>query len=409
MKKYIIIIFLTLSCSSAPRYYLPSSDQPVIEPGLSVFLDGPVKKFKGKKCALLTNQSGVSPELDRNLVLLRKKGIIIDTILVPEHGLYSSVDWPDAPTADDSLSKGEKLVHIQSMSPQSIRRRLEGLDAVIYDIQGMGMRCFTYISELAAVIDALDGMKTELVILDRPNPLSPFGVDGIMQDPKFRTRETGYFPSPMNYAMTSGEAARYYCSLMNRKVRLTVIPMKGYDRELLYSETGLPWVPPSPNLPGYENAVIYSAAVYFEGTNLSVGRGTPNPFKYIGAPWIDSEKLCDGLCALGIRGFAFRPVYFKPVSSIWNGRRCGGVQIFLTGEKFSACENAYRMMAYIKKNYPQFRLLRDSSRIYGLDVLSGSDLFRSGLDKGLPFETIGRMSEPDRDRYRQRIEKYFLY
>ena len=409
MKKTIIIAVFAISCASAPRYYLPSSDQPVIEPGLCVFLDGPVKKYRGKKCALLTNQSGVSPDLVQNLTLLRNKGIVIDMILVPEHGLYSSVDWPDAPSADDALSKGERLVHIQSMSPQSIRKRLGGLDAVIFDIQCMGMRCFTYISELAAVIDALDGTKTELVILDRPNPLIPFGVDGIMQDPKFRTRETGYFPSPMNYAMTAGESARYYCGILKRDIRLTVIPMKGYDRELLYSQTGLPWVPPSPNLPDYENAVIYSAAVYFEGTNLSVGRGTPNPFKYIGAPWIDAEKFCSGLSSLGIRGFAFRPVYFKPVSSAWSGRRCGGVQIFLTGEKFSACENAYKIMSYIKKTYPQFRLCRDSSRSYGLDILSGSDLFRSGLDQGLPYETIGRLSEPERDRYRRRIEKYFLY
>ena len=409
MKRILLIALFAVSCSSAPRYYLPSSESPVIEPGLSVFLDGPVKKYRGKRCALLTNQSGVTPELVQNLTLLRKAGLVIPLILVPEHGLFSSVDWPNTPSADDSLSRGETLVHIQSMNPASIRRRVEGLDAVIYDIQCMGMRCFTYISELSALIDALDGTKIELVVLDRPNPLIPYGVDGIMQDPKFRSRETGYFPSPMNYALTPGEAASYYLATMKRKVKLRVIPMKGYDRDLFFSQTGLPWVPPSPNLPDYENAVVYSSAVYFEGTNLSVGRGTSNPFKYLGAPWIDAEKLCAELSGLGIRGFAFRPIYFRPSASIYSGRRCGGVQIFLTGEKFSAYENAYRIMACIKKSFPQFRLMRDGSNSYGLDILAGSDLFRSGLDKGLPFDAVSRESEPARDHYRRSIRKFYIY
>jgi uncharacterized protein YbbC (DUF1343 family) len=388
---------------------MPSADYPVISTGLNEFLKSPYARFKGKRCALVTNQSGVSSDLQQNRKLLRDRGLIVDMILVPEHGLFSFVDWPDSPSSDNDLGFGERIIHIQSMSPKNIRKNVEGHDAVIFDIQTVGMRCFTYISELSAIIDALDGSSIELVVLDRPNPLIPYGVDGIMQDPKFSSRETSYFPAPMNHALTDGEAAVYYRDLKKRNVNITVIPMKGYDRELFFSQTGLPWVPPSPNLPSYESVITYSSAVYFEGTNLSVGRGTPNPFRYIGAPWIDASRLCDALTKLNIRGFAFRPVYFKPSASIYSGRCCGGVQIFLTGDKFSACENAYRIMNCLKTTYPQFRLLKNSASVYGIDILAGSDLFRSGIEKNMPYATISEQSEKDRRLYEKRIKKYFIY
>jgi len=410
MKKLIFTfpLFL-LFCSSAPRYYLPNADQPEIATGLTVFLDSYMDRYKGKKAALVTNQSGVNSALEPNIRLLEKKKIIVDRILVPEHGLYGFVDWPDSPSADEDLGEGKKLIHIQSLPPKKIREKIAGVDIVIFDIQGMGMRCYTYISELAALIDALDGTSSELIILDRPNPLIPYGVDGIMLDNCFKSRSTSYFPGPMNYALTNGEAALYYKDVMKRNLKLTVIPMKGYSRDLFYGQTGLPWIPPSPNLPAYKNAVIYSAAVYLEGTNISVGRGTPDPFEYIGAPWINAQQLSADLKKLKIRGFSFRPVYFKPAASIYRGQRCGGVQIFLTGEKFSACENAYQIMLCLKRNSPYFRWIRDAQGGYGLDILAGSDLFRKGLEKDIPYEQIRNASEAAREQYRRRIRKYLLY
>jgi len=181
--------------------------------------------------------------------------------------------------------------------------------------------------------------------------------------------------------------------------------MKGYSRDLYYSETSLPWIPPSPNLPSYKSAIIYSFVVYCEGINISVGRGTQNPFEYIGAPWINAKEFAAELNALKLKGFAFRPVYFKPTASKFSGQRCGGVQIFLTGGKFSACETAYKLIACLKKNYREFRWHRDSSSEYGIDFLAGSDMFRKGIDENTSYEELFRSSKEERDLFQKKTQK----
>jgi uncharacterized protein YbbC (DUF1343 family) len=405
----IILLFIYTACSSVPHYELPSKTRSQVITGLEMFINNSASKYKGKKAAIITNQSGVDRSLNTNISLLEKEGIIIEKILAPEHGLFGFIDWPDSPSTEKNLSTGKKIIHMQGLSYQKIRKSVEGCDIVIFDIQDMGMRCYTYISELANVIDALDRQNIELIVLDRPNPLMPYGVDGIMLDPAVRTRSVSYFPAPLSYGYTIGEAALYYSSLMKRKLKLNVVKMKGYSRDLFWGETGLPWIPPSPNLPSYKNAVIYSTAVYCEGINISVGRGTPNPFEYIGAPWIDPKQLASDLKAKKIKGFTFRPVYFKPSASQYDGKRCGGVQIFLTGEKFSPLENAYKIISCIHDRYPEFKWHKDAGGDYGIDILSGSDLFRKYIDINIRFEELSRQTSAMRTQFIDSMDDYFLY
>lgn len=410
MKNFLfILICMIISCGSAVRYDLPSEERSRVVTGLEVFLADYASDYKGKKAAIATNPTGVDRNLNSNITLLEKRGINIDLILAPEHGLFGYTDWPSTPKDENPLEKKRKIIHIQTMKPEKIRNAIEGFDVVFFDIQDMGMRCYTYISELACLIDALDGTGIELVVLDRPNPLGVWGVDGIMLNPALRNRTTGYFPSTLSYGFTPGEAARYYRDIAHRDVKLRVIEMEGYSRDMYYSETALPWVPPSPNLPTYKSAVIYSTAVYFEGTNISVGRGTPNPFEYIGAPWIDAETFASQLKSLNLKGFTFRPVYFKPSASRYAGRRCGGVQIFLTGSAFSPMENAYRIASLLRRNYREFRWNIDWDGEYGIDVLSGNSIFRVYVDGNKSFSDLRKSVEKDTKRFAGLAEEYYLY
>jgi uncharacterized protein YbbC (DUF1343 family) len=392
-----------------PRYDLPGVMRSKVVTGLEVFLAGDVQKFKGKKIALVTNQSGVDSALLSNADLLEKKGVIVDRILAPEHGLFGFSDWPDKTSSEKEIPSTRKIIHIQNMSVADLQKNISGCSAVIFDIQDMGMRCYTYISELACVIDALDRSNIELIVLDRPNPLMVFGVDGFMLDQSVRIGKTGMFPSPLMYGFTSGEAAVYYKNVRNKKVRLLVIKMNGYLRDLYFSETSLPWIPPSPNLPAYKNAFLYAAVVYLEGANLSVGRGTPNPFEYFGAPWINPSVFATSLNKMKIRGFVFRPVYFKPTSALYNGERCGGVQIFLTGESFSPVENAYSILSFIKKSYSEFSWYKDSNNVYGIDILSGNPLFRKNIDAKVPFSETAKEIEKSQAPFVLKMKESFLY
>jgi uncharacterized protein YbbC (DUF1343 family) len=396
-----------LSC--APRYDLPVTVRSKVSTGLEVFLSGDVVKYKGKKIALVTNQSGLDSSLAANADLLERQGVIVDRILAPEHGLFGFSDWPESVSAEKDVPSKRKIIHIQDMSAVALRKSIAGCDAVMYDIQDLGMRCYTYIAELSCVIDALDRSNTELVVLDRPNPLIVFGVDGFMLNPAVKSGKTGFFPAPMMYGLTAGESALYYARSTGKKVRLTVIKMNGYLRDLYFSETSLPWIPPSPNLPSYKSAFLYSAAVYLEGANLSVGRGTPNPFEYFGAPWIDAPSLASSLNKLNIRGFAFRPVYFKPAAALYKGTRCGGVQIFLTGEKFSPVENAYRILSFLKGRYPEFSWYRDAKGIFGIDVLSGNSLFRKNIDGQIPFSETAKEISKTQEPFVLKMKEFYLY
>jgi len=257
-------------------------------------------------------------------------------------------------------------------------------------------------------MDALNGTSIELVVLDRPNPLGFLGIDGAYLHDGFQSRHISAFPSTFIYNLTMGEAARFYRSFQARDVKLRVIPLGNYRRDLLYNETMLPWVPPSPNLPTYESAVVYSAVVMLEGVNLSVGRGTTKPFEYIGAPWIEPRELARLLSELDLPNFRFRPVYFAPTFSKYTGMRCGGVQIFYMGGAFSPMEVSYRIISLLKTAYPQFRWDRNGGR-HHVDFLAGTDLFRKNIDEGKPFaEFAARIAEGQREFNRLR-KKHLLY
>ena len=403
-----LVTLLFLDCASQGVYNLPVRRQKRVLTGLENFLARDAANYRGKKIALVTNHSGVDYNLSKNIDLLRAAGMEIVLAFAPEHGLYGHEN-----DYDNSLYRVDERLNVvvynlHHLSVEMLRFLLGPSEAVIFDIQDMGMRCYTYVSSLKQVMDALEGTAIELIVLDRPNPLGFLGIDGAYLQDGFWSRHISAFPSTFIYNLTLGEAARYYGATHARSVRLRVVPLANYRRDLLFNETMLPWVPPSPNLPTYESAIVYSAVVMLEGVNLSVGRGTTKPFEYIGAPWIEPRELARLLSGLGLPNFRFRPVYFSPTFSKYAGMRCGGVHIFYMGGAFSPMEVSYKIISAIKAAYPLLRWDYRGGR-YHVDFLAGTDLFRENMDAGRPFSEFAAQIAEGQRRFDRLRKKHLLY
>ncbi|MCK5346339.1 MAG: DUF1343 domain-containing protein, partial [Candidatus Heimdallarchaeota archaeon] len=340
--------------------------------------------------------------------LIRKKGIIIDILIAPEHGIYGYQNEFDKNTYIHVKQLNAIVYNMHKMKGRELLNISKKSDIIIYDIQDMGMRCFTYISNLKRIMDILKGTKRELIVLDRPNPLSYLGTDGPYLDDKFRSAYVSAFPSPFIYNMTIGESALYYKGEFLRDIKLRVIKMENYSRSMFFHETELPWVPPSPNLPTYMSSIVYSAVVLFEGTNISIGRGTPKPFEFIGAPWIDPVVLARDLQKIGFKNFRFRPLYYMPSFSLYKGVRCGGVQIFYTGGKFSPTEFSYKLMQHIFKKYKK-AIWKQQKGYYRVDFLAGTDKFRKSITQGKTYKEFLSEIKGAIDTYEKKRKKYLIY
>ncbi|MBP7735369.1 MAG: DUF1343 domain-containing protein [Spirochaetes bacterium] len=403
-----ILLILFSGCGSSVSYNLNPGGRHV-RTGIERFIGGPVKKYRGRKAALVTNHSGYDFDLRQNIQLLRDSGVTVSMVLAPEHGIYGyKNDLDFHPVSFDRIINCH-IYNLYGINRNTLRYLIQQVDIVIFDIQDMGMRCYTYITNLKDIMDAMDGLDRELIVLDRPNPVGFLGIDGSFLEKRYATKYVSAFPAPFLYDMTIGESARYYRGQFRPKVKLRVINMGGYSRRGLFNKTGLPWIPPSPNLPTYESAIVYTAIVLMEGINLSLGRGTTKPFEYIGAPWIEPVSFCKKLEELKLKSFRFKPVYFKPTFSKYANMRCGGAQIFYTGGKFSPTETAYRIIGAVMKNYPYLAQWVRFGPFYDIDGLAGTDKFRVYIQAGKPWKEFIKATAPGIKEYRKKRRKYTLY
>lgn len=401
------LLILLGGCTASVRYYLNGGGGRV-SIGLENFIASKAKKYRGKKAALVTNHSGYDFNLEQNIRLLRDRGIDIIMIMAPEHGIWGYKNDLDYKYSWYDQTVKSPVFNLFTLDRQNLRVLFQKTDIVIFDIQDMGMRCYTYITNLKDVIDALDGLDRELIILDRPNPLGFLGVDGANLEPRYTTRWVSAFPAPFLYDMTIGESALYYRGEARRTVKIKVIRMKGFSRRDMFPETGQPWIPPSPNLPTYESSIVYSAVVLMEGINLSLGRGTTKPFEYIGAPWIEPVSFCSILDGLGLPNFRFKPVYFKPLFGKYTGMRCGGAQIFYTGGIFSPTEVSYRIIGAIMKRYRYAQWVQ-FGYTFDIDGLAGTSRFREGIQAGKSWEAVLAELKPGIKAFEKKRKKYLLY
>lgn len=405
---FIIILIILHNSFCSKSYNLLKSNPKRVYTGLENFLDDYADDYENKRAAVVTNHSGVDFYLQNNIKLFRENNIEIALILAPEHGLYGyQNDYSDENyIVDDRLNA--VVYNIHKLNSKELRHLLKVADFIIFDMQDMGMRCYTYVSVLKFLMDTLSGTNMKLVVLDRPNPLGFLYASGPFLEKKFYSKNISSFPVPLFYNMTIGEAALYYNGEYTKNVNLHVIPMEGYYRRMLFNNTMLPWVPPSPNLPTYISSIIYSVVVLMEGINISVGRGTTKPFEYIGAPWIEPVAFSKGLNELNLKNFAFRPVYFEPTFSKYEKERCGGVQIFYTGGSFNPVEVSFKLIQYIMHNYSQFRW--DSYKnSYDIDRLAGTDKFRKFISEKKNYQDFFKDIESGIYSFLEKRKKYLIY
>jgi uncharacterized protein YbbC (DUF1343 family) len=302
-----------------------SADPKRVRLGIEVLASSGFSPLTGKRIGVITNHTGIDAARRSTLkILLAAPGVQVRAIFSPEHGLAGILDEKVASGTDplSGLPVYSLYGEVQKPTPQM----LQGLEALVYDIQDVGARFYTYITTMAYAMEAAASAGIDFYVLDRPDPITAEMVQGPVMDPTLKSF-IGYYPIPVRYGMTPGELARLFNQENRIGARLKVIKMEGYRREMWFDQTGLPWVNPSPNLRSLTQALLYSGVGLIESANVSVGRGTDTPFEIVGAPWISGVKLAAYLTQRHIAGVAFEPVTFVPQADWYRGKPCQGARL----------------------------------------------------------------------------------
>jgi uncharacterized protein YbbC (DUF1343 family) len=295
------------------------------QPGVDVLRNDGFARLKGKRVGLVTNHTGLARDGKTTIDLLYGAGDVkLVSLFSPEHGIRGILDDMVPSTKDDKTGLPINSLYGESRRPAA--SMLDGLDVIVLDLQDIGVRFYTYMTTMAYVMEEAAKRKLPVVILDRPNPINGFQIEGPALDKTILGTFTGYFsPMPIRHGMTIGELARLFNEENKIGAALDVIPLHNWERDDWFDETGLPWINPSPNMRNLLQATLYPGIGAIEQTNISVGRGTDTPFEQIGAPWIDGVRLAEELNARQVPGVRFYPVSFTPTSSKYQGELCQGV------------------------------------------------------------------------------------
>ncbi|MEM1451149.1 MAG: exo-beta-N-acetylmuramidase NamZ domain-containing protein [Planctomycetota bacterium] len=303
--------------------------EPHVRCGIDVLAGEDCARLAGRKVGLITNTTGRARDGRRTIdVLAESSNVDLVRLFSPEHGLFAKLEGDVADALD--VATGLPVFSLYGDTRKPTPEMLEGLDAVVFDIQDVGVRYYTYISTLGLAMEACAEAGVTVVVLDRPNPITGVRVEGPIVD-EDRLSFIGWRPLPVTHGMTVGELARMFCrEWRGIDVELEVVQMEGWVRSMWWEETGVRWINPSPNMRNPTQAVLYPCTGLLEGANLSVGRGTDEPFERFGAPWIDGPGLCDALRAANLPGVQFTPIEFTPDASKFKDEPCEGIEVTLT-------------------------------------------------------------------------------
>lgn len=354
-----------------------------VRSGLEVLLAEEGALLEGKRVGLVTNPSAVDSQMRSAIDLLSASGRArLVALFAPEHGIrgeaQAGVHIPDTVDRRSGLPVFSLYGATRAPTPAS----LSGLDAIVFDLQDVGVRYATYVSTLALVQEAAGGTGVAVVVLDRPNPLNGVAVEGPSLAEGFSSF-VGIHSLPVRHGLTIGELARLLATERGWPAP-TVVRMRGWKRTQWFDDTRVPWVQPSPNLPTLDAVTLYPGTCLVEGTNVSEGRGTTRPFELVGAPWIDPFALAEDLGRRGVPGARFRPVYFMPTFSKHAGASCGGVQIHVVDrEALRPVALGVHLLEALRAQDPgAFAWRRGADERYVVDLLYGTDRLRRSLDEG---------------------------
>jgi uncharacterized protein YbbC (DUF1343 family)/CubicO group peptidase (beta-lactamase class C family) len=373
-----------------------------VRPGIEVLAAQGFAPLVGKSIGVISNHTGIDASGRSTLtLLLRAPGVKVKAIFSPEHGLSGNLDAKVSSGQDPGT--GLPVYSLYGEVKRPTAQMLRNLDALVYDIQDVGARYYTYITTMAYAMEAAAAAGLDFYVLDRPDPITAAMVQGPVLDPGLQSF-IGYFPLPVRYGMTVGELAQLFNREKAIGAKLHIVRMEGYQREIWFDDTGLPWVNPSPNIRSLTQALLYSGVALVESANVSVGRGTAMPFEVMGAPWISGQRLARYLRARQIRGIAFEPVAFVPQDGRFRQQRCQGVRLRLVDRgALDGPALGIELAAALYHLYPgEFQLDRTLSMIGSREVLRA---IKAGDD---PREIRQRWTVRLQDFCRRRA-KYLLY
>jgi uncharacterized protein YbbC (DUF1343 family) len=385
-----------------------------VRSGLEHLLRDP-SAVRGLRVGLIANPTAVTPDLVHAAVHLSGlRAMRLVALFAPEHGLWA--DEQDLVEVRDTRDPrtGAPVFSLYGATRAPTPEQLSGLDAVVFDVQDVGSRYYTFIYTMLHAMEACAAHRRRFVVLDRPNPLGGVVVEGSVLDAQFRSF-VGLHPIPVRHGMTVGELALMFRAERGLDLDLRVVRMEGWRRSMSFEQTGLPWVLPSPNMPTVDTAFVYPGGCVIEGTNLSEGRGTTRPFQLVGAPWLDPWKLADAMNAERLSGARFRPVFFRPTFQKHAGKLCGGVEVHVTDRlRFRAYRTYLLLISHARAQDPASFAWRRPPYEYEqeklpIDILCGTDRVRLTIETGQPLAALWRGWRTDERRFCRRRAKFLLY
>ncbi len=378
------------------------------KPGIEVLLADSMHLVRDRRVGLITNHTGIGRDGTHDIDLLRAAGVELVALFGPEHGLRGTID--EGGRVDDAVDDrtGLPIYSLYGENLQPTAAMLADLDVLLFDIQDIGARYYTYVSTMALAMKAAAEQGLPFVVLDRPNPIGGEHVQGNVLEIE-RASFVGLYPIPMRHGMTAGELARLFNDEFGIGADLHVVPAAGWRRGQWFDQTGLPWVPTSPNMPSLESATHYPGTCLFEGTNLSVGRGTDIAFQQVGAPALDGALLAERLNRYGLAGVRFEPVSFtprKPGDAKYDGATVNGVR-FVAVDREVYDPTVAGVAALIEA-----RRLAGAAwewRPRHFDRLAGTSATREAIEAGMDLGQIVSTWEPQIAEFKQLRSRYLLY
>ncbi len=364
---------------------------------------------------LIANPTAVTPDLTHAALHLKSfKGARMVALFGPEHGVFANAQDLEEVGDQKDPKTGLRVFSLYGETRIPTAKMLAGIDTLIFDVQDVGSRYYTFIYTMLHAMQACAAHGLRLIVLDRPNPIGGLCVQGNVLDPGFLSF-VGMHPLAVRHGMTVGELALMFADELGLSLDLEVVPMKGYRRAMDFEDTGLPWVLPSPNMPTVDTAYVYPGGCLIEGTNLSEGRGTTRPFHLVGAPWIDPFKLAADLTRAELDGLAFRPCYFTPTFQKHAGVVCGGVELHVTNRRKIDAFFAYLVLIEkARAQDPEKFAWRKPPYEYEfvkppIDILCGTSEIREAIEAGRPVRKFKQQFESESRAFEVIRKPYLLY
>ena len=373
-------------------------------------LDG-ISRFddllQGKRVGLMTNPTGIDHQLRSSIDILNER-YGLSALFGCEHGVRGDAQAGDRVDTYTDTQTGVTVYSVYGKSDRMTREMLDTFDVLVFDIQDVGARFYTYLYSLSYAMEECARAGKTVLVLDRINPISGIRRGGTILDLRFRSF-VGDYELPTQTGLTIGEYARYIRHYLKLDLDLHVAPLTGWSRGMYLDDTDLPWVAPSPNCQSLATALVYIGTCVFEGVNVSEGRGTTQPFELIGSPWINATALEKRMAALDMPGLHFRRASFKPTFSKYQNELCHGVQVHITDrEKADVFLGGLKLLETIRDMYPEKLeyLSWGESRIHSLDKLLGTDAFRAGR---LTADEVSQTYAPGVAAFSEAVKPFLLY